>query len=43
VPDWHRKLLAERLAAHQPEDGNGREWEEFEQNLMAADLNKPAE
>jgi hypothetical protein len=29
-----------RLAAHRPEDGNGKEWEEFEQDLTA-DLNKP--
>jgi putative addiction module component (TIGR02574 family) len=40
VPDWHREILAERLAAHRPEDGNGREWEEFEQDVTA-DLNKP--
>lgn len=40
VPDWHREILAERLAAHRAEDGNGREWEAFEKDLTA-DLNKP--
>ena len=40
VPDWHREILGERLAAHRAEDGHGKEWEEFEQDLTA-DLNKP--
>ena len=42
VHDWHREILAERLAAHRADDGKGREWEEFEKDLRA-DLTEPTE
>ncbi|MCA1837772.1 MAG: addiction module protein, partial [Actinobacteria bacterium] len=35
VPDWHRKILAERLAAHQANKTEGKDWEEFENELTA--------
>lgn len=40
VPDWHKEILAERLAAHRADDGKGREWDEIEKDLRA-DLTKP--
>jgi putative addiction module component (TIGR02574 family) len=40
VPDWHRQILAERLAALRADEGNGKEWDEFEQDLKT-DLNQP--
>jgi putative addiction module component (TIGR02574 family) len=39
VPDWHREILAERLAADPANEDGGKAWEEFESEL-AADLNK---
>ncbi len=39
VPDWHREILAERLAAHRANNDPGAEWEDFEKDLTA-DLNK---
>ena len=42
VPDWHREILAERLAAHRADGGKGSEWDEFEKDLRA-DLTKPTE
>lgn len=27
VPDWHREILAERLAAHPADEGNGTDWD----------------
>lgn len=35
VPDWHREILAERLAAHNPGKDQGTAWEEFEKDLSA--------
>ena len=35
VPDWHREILAERLAAHQRNNDRGKDWEEFEAELTA--------
>ena len=35
VPDWHRKVLAERLAAHQSNKDEGKDWEEFEKELTS--------
>jgi putative addiction module component (TIGR02574 family) len=35
VPDWHREILAERLAAHQADKNQGKNWEEFETELTA--------
>ncbi|HXM50722.1 MAG TPA: addiction module protein [Pyrinomonadaceae bacterium] len=33
VPDWHREILTERLAAHQANKDQGKDWEEFEKDL----------
>ena len=35
VPDWHREILAERLAAHRANNDPGAEWEDFEKDLTA--------
>ena len=35
VPDWHRETLAARLAAHDADRNQGKEWEEFEEELTA--------
>jgi putative addiction module component (TIGR02574 family) len=35
VPDWHREVLAERLAAHQANGDQAKDWEDFEKNLSA--------
>jgi putative addiction module component (TIGR02574 family) len=42
VPDWHREILSERLAAHRADEGEGKEWHEFEKDLTA-DLTGPIE
>lgn len=34
VPDWHKKVLAERLAAYRANPTEGQPWEEFEQDLI---------
>jgi len=33
VPDWHRKILAERLASHDENPDEVKTWEEVEQEL----------
>ena len=33
VPDWHKEILAERLASYRANPDEGRPWEEFEQEL----------
>ena len=35
VPDWHREILTERLAAHNANKDQGQDWEEFEKDLTA--------
>jgi putative addiction module component (TIGR02574 family) len=35
VPDWHREILAERLASHDASRDQGQEWEAFEKDLTA--------
>lgn len=40
VPDWHQKILTDRLKKYQAEQGNGRSWEEFERELTS-ELNHP--
>lgn len=35
VPDWHREILEERLAAHHANKDRGKDWEEFEKDLTA--------
>lgn len=42
VPDWHREILAERLAGHHTDEGKGKEWDEFEKELTT-NLSKPIE
>ncbi len=39
VPDWHREILTERLAAKPADQDNGKTWEEFEQDLTG-ELNR---
>lgn len=34
VPDWHRGVLDERLAAHRANPGAGRSWEEIREELL---------
>ena len=33
IPDWHRTILDERLAAHRDEPDQGTPWEEVRQRL----------
>lgn len=33
VPDWHRQVVEERLAAHQADPGAARPWEEVRQEI----------
>ncbi len=34
IPEWHKKVLEERLAKYRPGDEDGwKTWEEFEQEL----------
>ncbi len=40
VPDWHRKVLAERLAAYDANPDQGKTWEEFEGEL-AREIQSP--
>jgi putative addiction module component (TIGR02574 family) len=35
VPDWHREILAERLASYRANEDPGRGWEEVEKDLTA--------
>src|SRR5256885_14364412 len=35
VPDWHREILTERLATHHADNDQGKNWEEFEKDLIA--------
>lgn len=39
VPDWHREILTERLAAKRADQDDGQTWEEFEQDLTG-ELNR---
>lgn len=39
VPDWHREILAERLAAQHANKDEGKDWEECEKDLTS-ELNK---
>lgn len=32
VPDWHRQILAERLASYRASENPGREWQEVERS-----------
>ena len=35
VPDWHRKILAERLAAYRAGEGSSRPWNEFRHEMRS--------
>ena len=35
VPDWHRRILSERLAMHNADRDQGKGWEEFENELTS--------
>jgi putative addiction module component (TIGR02574 family) len=35
VPEWHREILAERLAEYERDPDEGRSWEEFRAELQA--------
>jgi len=35
VPDWHRKILAERLAAYRAGKGTSRPWSEFRDEMRS--------
>jgi putative addiction module component (TIGR02574 family) len=34
VPDWHRQVLAERLASCQANPNEGKPWEEFDEDVL---------
>lgn len=34
VPDWHRQVIAEHLASYQTNPSEGKEWEEFEEQVL---------
>ena len=34
VPDWHRRVLEDRLAAHQADPGNVVPWEDVREDLL---------
>jgi putative addiction module component len=34
IPDWHRKIIDERMAKYRTEGFEGTPWEEFEQELF---------
>ena len=35
VPEWHRKILAERLAAYRAGTGSSRPWSEFRDEMRS--------
>lgn len=35
VLDWHREIIAERLAAHRAGQGSSRSWEEARRDLLS--------
>ena len=35
VPDWHRQVIAERLAAHRRGEMTSRPWSEIREELLA--------
>jgi putative addiction module component (TIGR02574 family) len=40
VPEWHRQIITERLAAHRADNDQGKDWEEVEQEITA-ELSNP--
>jgi putative addiction module component (TIGR02574 family) len=41
VPDWHREIIAERLAAHRADPGAARPWDEVREELLEELRNRP--
>jgi putative addiction module component (TIGR02574 family) len=41
VPDWHRALLAERLAAHRADPEAARPWDEVREDLLQKIRSRP--
>ena len=35
VPDWHRQILAERLASYRAGEGSSRPWNEFRDEMRS--------
>ena len=35
VPEWHRQVIAERLAAYRRGEGSSRSWAEIREELLA--------
>ena len=35
VPDWHREIITERLAAHPANEKQDKDWEEVEREITA--------
>jgi len=35
VPDWHREIINERLAAHRADNNHGKDWEEVEREITS--------
>lgn len=35
VPDWHREIINERLAAHRTNQDPAKEWDELEREITA--------
>ena len=35
VPDWHRQVLDERIAAHEADPSGGRPWEEIRDEIRS--------
>jgi putative addiction module component (TIGR02574 family) len=40
VPDWHREIINEGLAAHRTNNDQGKEWKEVEREITA-ELSNP--
>jgi putative addiction module component (TIGR02574 family) len=40
VPEWHRQIITERLAAYRADNDRGKAWEEIEQEITA-ELSNP--
>ncbi len=43
APDWHREVLAERLAAYDANPDQGKTWEEFEGELAREIQSRPSD
>lgn len=41
VPDWHREIIEDRLAAHRADPGTARPWSEVRAELLDELRNRP--